>query len=106
MEITNMIKIQLKKQPIFMMRAKNYIITEKKEEAEALRQQALKIGSGLGWNDIDLPPYTDEEEERFDQYGNPSPTGEYDAGDNYLGPKMEESKVRSLITKLIKEELK
>lgn len=78
----------------------------KKEEAEALRQQALKIGSGLGWNDIDLPPYTDEEEERFDQYGNPSPTGEYDAGDNYLGPKMEESKVRSLIAKLIKEELK
>lgn len=76
-----------------------------KEEAEALRQQALKIGSGLGWNDIDLPPYTDEEEERFDQYGNPSPTGEYDAGDNYLGPKMEESKVRSLIAKLIKEEL-
>ena len=32
-----------------------------------------------------------EEEERFDKDGNPNPNGEYDAGANYLGPKMEES---------------
>ena len=32
-----------------------------------------------------------EEEERFDKDGNPDPNGEYDAGANYLGPKMEES---------------
>jgi len=31
----------------------------KKEEAEALRQQALKIGSGLSWTaEKDLPPYS------------------------------------------------
>jgi hypothetical protein len=32
-----------------------------------------------------------EKEERFDKDGNPDPNGEYDAGANYLGPKMEES---------------
>jgi hypothetical protein len=32
-----------------------------------------------------------EEEERYDEEGNPDENGMYDAGANYLGPKMEES---------------
>lgn len=37
--------------------------------------------------------FEDEEEERYDVNGKPDPNGEYDAGANYLGPKMEENKI-------------
>jgi hypothetical protein len=40
---------------------------------------------------IDESESENEEEERYDENGKPDPNGQYDAGANYIGPKMEES---------------
>jgi len=114
----------------------------KKEEAEALRQQALKIGLGLSWTEKDLPPYSSlkENTDVLDQHLSAIESNKMskDAALKYLENTdlnssqintimdyafpleadkdipfqgmtetgLRESKVRSLIAKLIKEELK
>ena len=79
---------------------------EKKEKVEDTEEKEIVDEMSLDENNSDYPKKGDknrfilgmdweeedfEEEERFDKDGNPDPNGEYDAGANYLGPKMEES---------------
>jgi hypothetical protein len=42
-------------------------------------------------DEVSIDESENEEEERYDEKGKPDPNGQYDSGDNYIGPKMEES---------------
>jgi hypothetical protein len=42
-------------------------------------------------DEVSIDESENEEEERYDENGKPDPNGQYDAGANYIGPKMEES---------------